>query len=270
MPPAEACPPCLRPSRDQRAEHPSAPGLFCQEGCSHTEPRCPDRAWGSWSRSCRDQWGSWHWASLCSQAAWGNLEQSQRQKCRLVPTVIWCWFEVFMASCCVLKLYFGLKQRSKDFYSSLPDEIKSFGSPALNLPRCCLFWQAAWWSGLYLAFTDMTHSRTSSKPTETIWDFKVKWYNFINIWSERKLQSLFLKSGLSTKLWWSQDDNCKLIHNIFRIWKKEACLIWRSWLHHSTLHTILSTTEVGLLKQHHLHIFPGALPCGPYWPPWGP
>lgn len=58
----------------------------------------------------------------------------------------------------------------------------------------------------------MTHSRTSSKPTETIWDFKVHWYNFMNVRSERKLQSLLeKKSGLSMKLWWSQDNHCKLI-----------------------------------------------------------
>lgn len=34
------------------------------------------------------------------------------------------------------------------------------------------------WPSLFAA---MTHSRTSSKPTETIRDFKVKCYNFINI-----------------------------------------------------------------------------------------
>ena len=79
----------------------------------------------------------------------------------------------------------------------------------------------------------MTHSRTSSKPTETIGDFKVKWYRFINIWSERKLQSFFENQSYLWN-WWSQDDNWKLIHNIFRIWKEKKS---QSCVHHSALYS---------------------------------
>lgn len=49
------------------------------------DPRWPDRAWGSWSRPSRDRWSSWHWASLCSPVAWGNLGVSDTHIFSLEP-----------------------------------------------------------------------------------------------------------------------------------------------------------------------------------------
>lgn len=69
-----ACFPCWSPSQGRRVEHPSALGAFSQEVFPHKEGHCPDQTWGSWSRSSRGHWDSWHSASLCSLVAGGNLE----------------------------------------------------------------------------------------------------------------------------------------------------------------------------------------------------
>lgn len=60
-------------------------------------------------------------------------------------------------------------------------------------------------------FAAMTHNRSSSKSTQTIWDFKVRCHNFTNIQSKTKLHSLFEKIQAISEIVTSQDDNCKLI-----------------------------------------------------------
>lgn len=68
------------------------------------------------------------------------------------------------------------------------------------------------------------------------------------------------------KLWWSQDNHCKLIHNILSI-KKEKKSAWYDRA--ETLHSYFSCGTEGPQSNTTQHSQPHVSPGGPYWPPWG-